>query len=94
MGAGDVIMAVPGAGIKLDEAHALLYQLPCQQAAASQVVGWFCADPVKFSCGGGFVIDIDNLRHLRLHTKCQFVVSHAGDQFLVLGMPCRMLLVE
>ena len=30
MGAGNVIVAVPGAGIKLDETHALLHQPPCQ----------------------------------------------------------------
>ncbi len=94
VGALDVVMAVPGAVVELNEAHAFLDELAGEQAFAAEGIGCVVADAVEFLGLGVFFGEVERFGNLHLHAKGELVVVHARGEFVVAGMLCGVRGVE
>lgn len=77
-----VVVVVPSAVVKLDEAYASLSQSPCEQAVEPEAaISPF--DSVGIENMLGLVRYVDEIWHAGLHAKSHFVLGDSGRNFIV-----------
>jgi len=89
----DVIVRVPTARVDLHEANALFHEPPGEQALSGELIHFGIADAVRVERALILLLQIDNVRHLRLHAKRQLVRLHPRGEVAVMRvlLPVRFV---
>lgn len=94
MGALDVVVAIPIAGVGLHKADSFFDKAAGEEALPAEGIGIFVTDAVGFQGRFLFTLEVEDFGNLHLHAVGKFVGGHAGAEFAAIRVGFEVALIE